>query len=452
MKNTLFENITLENTAREIAVSIEGNFTKSINFAMQQNYVPVIRNLILKNNTEEPLLGLDLKISFEPDFAREYTYHVEEIPAGQSVEISPVRLHLRTEYLFSLTEKILGVITVELFSNQEKLCALENEIDLLAVDQWSGLYVMPEIIAAFVTPNHPQIAKILSDASVLLKKWGGNPAFTGYLTQNPNNVKLQMAAIYGALQQQKIVYNVHPASFEIVGQRIRLPHAVLERKQGTCLDLAILYASCLEAAGLSPLLVFIQGHAFGGCWLEEETFADCMMDDISALEKRIVPGAEEILLVECTDFVSGKEADFDLALKRGKDHLLSPEEFECAVDIRRSRGSGIRPIPLQLASQEADGADPQSTESKSAHAPTALDHSLMGRVVESKEPIPLSKQKLWERKLLDFSLRNPLLNFRASKNAFQLMTADLGELEDSLSGGKDLQILEAPACPSGGAV
>ncbi|MDO5521358.1 MAG: DUF3320 domain-containing protein [bacterium] len=57
----------------------------------------------------------------------------------------------------------------------------------------------------------------------------------------------------------------------------------------------------------------------------------------------------------------------------------------------------------------------------------------------------LTKQKLWERKLLDFSLRNTLLNFRVTKNAIQLMTADLSQLEDQLSEGKEFRIVEVPA-------
>ena len=79
-------------------VSIDGNFAGAINFAMQQNYVPIIRNLIVRNETEEALPELNVRIRFEPDFAREYHYFIGEIPAGESVEISPVRIHLRTEY------------------------------------------------------------------------------------------------------------------------------------------------------------------------------------------------------------------------------------------------------------------------------------------------------------------------------------------------------------------
>lgn len=430
----------------ENKVSVGGNITKSINFAMQQNYVPVIRNLVVNNENEETLSNLDLKITFDPEFAKEYTYHIDEIQAGQYVEISPVRIQLKTEFLFSLTEKIIGTITVELFQGEEKIYSFDEVIELLAFDEWSGLLFMPEIITAFVTPNHPKIAEVIRDASGILKKWTDNPSFTGYQTRNLNNVKLQMAAIYTALQMQGIVYNNPPASYEVIGQRVRLPHMVLDQKQGTCLDLAVLYAACLEAVGLFPLLFFIKGHAFAGCWLEEETFADCMVDDVSSIEKRIVTGAEEVLLVECTDFVLGENIEFDKALKHGKDHLLKLSDFECVVDVKRSRGSGIRPIPLRLeqaymrSSESIENVEKEKVEYK---VPTALDTSMLGRVAESN--VPITKQKVWERKLLDFSLRNTLLNFRVTKNAFQLMTANLGELEDRLSEGKDFRIMEVPS-------
>ncbi len=424
---------------------IEGNFIRSINFAMQQNYVPLIRNLIIKNETGENLSRLDLKIRFEPDFANEYHFPIEDIPPGQSVEISPVRIQLKTDYLFSLTEKILGAVTMELFQGQENLCSRQQEIELLTADQWSGLLFMPEIIAAFATPNLPCISQVLREASGFLEIWSKSPSFTGYQTRNPNHVKLQMAAIYEALRKKNIAYMNPPATYESVGQRIRLPHVVLGQKQGTCLDLSLLYGACLEAAGLFPLLLFIQGHAFCGCWLEEETFADCVTDDMSAIEKRTASGAEEMLLVECTDFVSGRTADFDKAVKHGKDHLASQEDFICAIDIQRTRGSGIRPIPLPLLTLDTEADQTEERQnSLNPQAPSALDHSLMGRVTEGAGE-PLTKQKLWQRKLLDFSLRNTLLNFRATKNAFQLMVSDLCQLEDQLSDGKDFRILEMPS-------
>lgn len=426
-------------------VSVSGNINASINFAMQQNYVPVIRDLVVANESDAALENIDLKISFEPEFAKTFTYHVENIPANGSVEISPVKIATNTGFLFSLTEKMIGNITVDVLRGDENIFTYQDQIELLAYDQWSGLAVMPEIIAAFVTPNHPAVSAVVHDASLFLKKWKGDSAFTGYQTQNPNNVKLQMAAIYAALAQQKIIYNNPPASYEMSGQRVRLPHSVLEQKLGTCLDLALLYASCLEAVGLHSLLVFLKGHAFCGCWLESETFADCCVDDISALEKRIAADAEEILLVECTDFVDGGTADFDRALKHGKDHLNDVSTFNCVVDIQRSRGSGIRPIPLrpELSYSGIQLAE-ENEKPQEVSAPSELSSSMLGRVAEGSDK-PVTKINIWERKLLDFSLRNSLLNFRVTKSTMQIMTADLAKLEDELASGSDLRIMEIPS-------
>ena len=157
-------------------------------------------------------------------------------------------------------------------------------------------------------------------------------------------------------------------------------------------------------------------------------------------------GAEELLLVECTDFVSGENIDFDRAVKHGKNHIIDLSQFICAVDIQRSRGSGIRPIPLRIEntySGNNNETDKELKEAVSEAIPLELDNSIRNKVVKNNKPI--TKQKIWERKLLDFSLRNTLLNFRVTKNAFQLMTADLGELEDRLSDGKDFRIMEVPS-------
>ena len=44
---------------------------------MQQNYVPVIRDLVVANESDAVLENIYLKISFEPEFAKTFTYHVE---------------------------------------------------------------------------------------------------------------------------------------------------------------------------------------------------------------------------------------------------------------------------------------------------------------------------------------------------------------------------------------
>ncbi|MFI3228124.1 MAG: DUF4011 domain-containing protein, partial [Clostridia bacterium] len=255
-----------------------------------------------------------------------------------------------------------------------------------------------------------------------------------------------MAAIYSALQAEEIIYNNPPASYENVGQRVRLPHKVLEEKMGTCIDLAVLYATCLEAVGLHPLMCFIKGHAFCGCWTEEDTFTDCVVDDSSAITKRLATGAVEILLVESVDFVSEKNISFDRAVEHGNSHMNKIDEFHCVIDINRTRSSGIRPMATRIENAyKSESTDDFNTSEENIYeiqAPKMLDNTLSH--TELVENTLITKQKVWERKLLDFSLRNTLLNFRVTKNAFQILTSDLSELEDKLSDGKEFRIMETP--------
>ena len=332
----------------ENKITFSSNMTAQINFAMQQNYVPIFRNIVLTNNSDEEMKNVRVRISFEPGFAKNFESVPVDLRPAQPVEISPINIIILSEYLFSLTEKLVGSVTIEALQGEELIASESRSIELLAYDQWSGVNFMPETAAAFVSPNHPRVQEIVAKAGAYLQKWCGDPAFTGYQTKNPNIVKQQMGALYAALQEQNIAYTMPPASFEDA-QRIRMPDAVLESKQGTCIDLSVLYCSCLEAVGLNSLLIFMQGHAFAGCWLEDETFSDCLQFDVSALAKRIAHGIDAICLVECTDFVAGKNTDFDKAEKHACDNLSEEEKFHFAIDISRTRSSGLRPVPSRVS-------------------------------------------------------------------------------------------------------
>ena len=55
-------------------------------------------------------------------------------------------------------------------------------------------------------------------------------------------------------------------------------------------------------------------------------------------------------------------------------------------------------------------------------------------VAETEEP--LDRLERWKRRLLDLSLRNKLLNFKAGKTAIELICPDAGRLEDKVSAGR----------------
>lgn len=435
--------VGLHSLRMEKQVTVSGVMLPQINFALQQNYVPLFKNLVLTNISEKEINDATLRISFDPEFAKSFEITVSQLLPGVPVEISPVNITVSAEYLFSLTEKVAASVSIELFSADGLLCSEHKSADLLSYNQWTGTAFMPEMISAFITPNHPAVREITALGGEYLKKWTGDPSFTAYITQNPNNVKLQMAAVYAALQQKNIAYSLPPASFENV-QRVRLPEEVLAEKCGTCLDLAVLYCACLESVGLNPLLIFTDGHAFAGCRLEDETFPECIIYDYSAITKRTAVGIDELCLVECTDFTAGKSVDFDGASAKADSNMNNSDEFQFAVDIARCRGSNIRPIPSRIvengAYKTADYGERKGSEITSA--PSEIDMTLHKTVAGGN--VPLTKQMMWERKLLDLSLRNSLLNFRPSLSNVQLMVSELGRLEDEISDGREFKIMPAP--------
>lgn len=427
----------------EEIIKVEIEVLDKISFALQQNQVPVIYKFIVENVSEKVVENLTVKISFSPYFAKEYNSSVSEILPRQKVDFTPIKLVLSPEYLFELSEKIVGNIHIEIMSEDKVIYDVYKELEVLPHDYWQGVFLMPEFLVAFVMPNLPKIREITAKAGKYLQDWKGEPSFTGYQTNDINEVKMQVTAIYAALQGENIAYTMPPASFEKTGQRVRIPQEVLQYKQGTCIDLAVLFASCLEAINIHSIIIIIKGHAFIGYWLMEKTFPDATMDDGSAIAKRIADGINEIGLVECTDFVAGKNITFDLSEKHAKDQLLREKDFLVAIDLERTREAGIHPIPARI---QKDGHYEvvdygKRNADEITNIPKPMDTTLMHVQIDEKE---VTRQQLWERKLLDMSLRNTLLSFRLSKNVLQIMCADLAVLEDKLSDGKEFSVLPLP--------
>ena len=430
----------------ENKVKFDAAVTTRINFAMQQNYVPVFRSIIVTDISDSPLKNVFLRIAFEPEFAQEYESAAVDLSPNTPAEFSPVEIILRPDYLFGLTEKMAGYVRIEAIqrtADGETVVGRElKNLELLAYDQWTGISFMPETAAAFITPNHPAVQGVLANASLYLQKWCGDPAFTGYQTRNPNVVKQQMGAIYAALQQENIAYTVPPASYE-EAQRIRLPDVVMEGKCGTCLDLAVLYCSCLEAAGLHSLLTVTNTHAMAGAWLEEDTFSDSLQYDRTALTKRMASGVDEISIIECTDFTAGRSVDFDTAESHAADKLSKAEDFCFAVDVARTRTGGIRPIPARVSENGVFTAVDYGVRDKK-EITSAPGEIAFGEIETNAAPREVTKQMVWERKLLDLSLRNSLLNFRPNASNVQLMVDSLAALEDRIAADESFKIMPIP--------
>ncbi|MDY4219527.1 MAG: DUF3320 domain-containing protein [Candidatus Faecousia sp.] len=428
----------MEQGASGVVISV--TVTEVVNYALQQNRLPVLRELIIENNTSGELRSSLVRISAEPALFPEYTQALESIPAGQSLRLTGLPLALDGAFLAGLTERITGRLTVSLEAEGQPIASCVREITALAFDQWHGAGYFPELLTAFVLPNHPALSPILQKAAALLEQWTNDPSLDAYQTRDPNRVRLQAAAVFGALQARNLVYAVPPASFEDVGQRVRLCDAVLEQQLGTCLDLSVLYAACLEAIGLHPLLLLQPGHAFAGVWLEELTFPESVQDDPALITKRLAAGVNEIAVVECTAVTAGNSLDFDAAAAAAAKRL-NQKPLDYVIDVTRARLSGIRPLPLRVRTEDGRLLLREEREPVTS-APTTLSDTIF---VKEASPEPEGKLRLWERRLLDLGLRNGLINLRLTQNMVPIFSPALDDLEDALSGGAEYGIGPRPA-------
>ena len=429
------------NTGTLSKISAEFIQSPVVNFAMQQNHVPVVKQLILHNTGGDDLMDLTVAISAEPDFAITWTDHIQLLKSDERYAFNSINLPISAAFLANLTERLSAGLKLTVTCNSELLLDCFYPVDVLAYDQWNGLNQLPELLAAFITPNHPGIPAIIREASVILERWTSNPSFNEYQSRSPDRVKKQMAAIYEAIAGLGLIYCSVPASFEETGQRVRLCDTILSQKLANCLDLSLLYAACLEALGIHPLIIIVKKHAFVGAWLIDESFADPVNDDPSIITKRMAGGINEIAVVEATCMNAGNHVPFDDAVRNAEIKMLDTADFMAVMDVRRARFGGIRPLPLRVYGtfgwEIIDDFKPTNTN----YLPGEI--TLDGKLTYA-DKINVSKQQLWERKLLDLTLRNSLLNVRMTKSIIQFMTVNSGKLEDALAAGKEFQVLPKP--------
>ena len=83
--------------------------------------------------------------------------------------------------------------------------------------------------------------------------------------------------------------------------------------------------------------------------------------------------------------------------------LVNEDNFILFVDIKRARFSGIKPLPQRI--KTSDGWEIVEVQEISRFI-DAPDSILVERLDVPEQTTAFTKQKLWERKLLDLSLRN----------------------------------------------
>ena len=290
-----------------------------------------------------------------------------------------VNLPLTSQFARSLREDVLTSLRVRVSYGAHELYHETHRVTLLPVNQWAfDREEGARWLASFALPGDAAVGRVVDAAQKYLMalRDDSGAGFDGYQStgENPENpdegVDMQVQALWAALSfDLPLSYINPPPVFTEGSQRLRTPSDVMNGRRGTCIDLALLFAACLEYVDIYPVIFVLTDHAFPGYWRSEESYRDFIAlrkapeaaegkpEDSydpgtdAATQRRLA--FEEVrqlvrdgALVPLETVWLTSRKGFGEAVEAGIDNLRTSDDFEELVDIKRAREEGVKPLPI----------------------------------------------------------------------------------------------------------
>jgi len=295
-----------------------------------------------------------------------------------------IRFPLTSYLMRSLRESVKSVIYIDITWNNKIVYRNTLPVNLLAIDEWVDTPELDAYLPSFVLSRDNAVARIIDNAQryVRLFNEDSTAGFDGYQgidkkAKDPYAaVDFQVKAIWSTLSfDMALGYINPPPTFTESSQRLRTPSDVIDGKRGTCIDLALMMAACLEYVGIYPVVFLLKAHAFPGYWRSDEArdaFLRMSTKNLMPLtEKQAVslsdaqnrtPNkpwmftnyAEVMQLVENGSVVPletvylTQQVGFTEGTSGGKEDLRPRSEFCSMIDVQRARTdkNPVTPLPV----------------------------------------------------------------------------------------------------------
>ena len=353
---------TIDRLNCQVTVTI----AEGINFALYQCRTPAIRKLSIHNKGNESTPNARLAIAVE-GYSDTLEQNLEPILPGATLNLESLPLKLNYTRLEGLETKIVANLKIWIDEDLVFQCP----IDILGFYEWplSTDTAFQKSIACFVQPANPIVQHIVLDAARSLRENTDFVSFKNLLdSEYTKKTQLALKTIYESISSNyQIQYVPSPAwSYEWNSQVIRAPHRVLPETtgsayspgqgEGTCIDLSLFLAACLENINLQPILIFVQTssqvlHAFIGSWQNKSSKSLNLFIDFSTLINALEQ--DQLVIVEATGLSShyGDNLSLEKAVEKARAHLQDEKNFVFAIDISAARENQI--FPLQYAMSPA---------------------------------------------------------------------------------------------------
>ena len=415
----------------EEILSIHGETVKVVSYADYFARIPLFSSLQIKNDGEETLTGLFLCVKNENGML---------LPCEKELEIpfeSVVKVDLGdllSPFYFSNIESVQEeIITVTLKKDKKDILQQSWSVTALPFDFWQGTEGNAELLASFVRPKLGDCARVQKEIAEQLKKWDSPCELGGYVGNDKNTIRKIAAAAYAVLRRYSLTKKEQDISQPVeAGAGVKL----LTEKKASPLELALFVCGCLESLGLHSVLVYGKKEITCGVWLYDSCFVDTVSDDMGRLGAYVEDGINNLTCFDIEDVFSDKNAAYSTSETHFK-QKLAEGYYDGFVDICRCRMSNIRPLPLRAKSVKG-----YELLSEVDMSPDAAPSDLR-EVQKLSLDGELTKAQQWERRLLDFSLKNTLLNFLPMKGGVRLHTISADQVLDTLSQQTEIALYPA---------
>ena len=361
-----------------------------INYSLLHNERPLLAKLTLTKLVKEPLEDIGILVELNLG-AQSYPYRATQLVLDEpQLALAPaVRIPLTATLPRALRERVQSTVYVKVTLGGRVAYEATKRVTLIPVDEWLDDTDNNPWLPSFVLPRDPAVLSIIASSRRYLIGIRDDPAagFDGYQSVDPElddpseGVDAQVRAIWTALvNEYRFQYINPPPAYSDQTQRLRTPSDILQSGTGTCIDLALLLASCLEYVDIYPVVVLLTGHAFVGYWRSEEAH-DAFVEvlDVPAMvpavggavareagvpfvdrygwrltrlhyeEVRAHVASGDLVFLEATYLTSA--SGFAEAVTEGRANLRSKREFDSLLDIKLARSAQppVTPLPIITA-------------------------------------------------------------------------------------------------------
>jgi hypothetical protein len=308
------------------------------------------------------------------DVLVEVTLHVGEgsFPYRERIIMSPavsvhalerdIHLPLLSRTQRALRESVRSSLHYKVSCGDEVIEEKTLSIELSACNEWwwddsdDAKY-----LASFVLPSDSAVRKIIATAQKYLRALRDDfgAGFDGYQAGDAETIDLEVRSIWTALSFEfTIDYIEPPPSFSEATQRLRTPTEIMEGGRGTCIDLALLLAACLEYIGIHSVVFVLKDHAFPGYWRSEQARDqfNCVDMQVSAqqhLEEKQFNEFNDMMrhiregnLVPIETVMMCNKSSLDEAREESLRNFEDESRWGKLLDIHTARDQGAKPLPM----------------------------------------------------------------------------------------------------------